>query len=392
MAQFNTLNLPQVHQAAQRANMNKFAMERGQVQAERQDKQYDEEQQLNNTRQLYGSTAVLLDLFDKAPDQVPYAVEELGQVGIEAGWLDPNAFEQIKQDGVTREEIEQLNNSAKIALAQRPGFGQQATQSVGKTWINPETGTMWGMSRDGRSFDTGVPAQQYGLRPVDTAEGSVPFNPATGQTGPVIRGTDPSSMRDVKVEDIKAETEAKTETELRTKSDFADEESFVSDVLAKQQNIDQMQGTIDDIDRAIGLTSWWSTGTQAQIMEGIGATDARELRAALEPVKASLAFDRLQQMRDASKTGGALGQVSERELALLMGSLESLDQAQGAPAMIAALKRVRSHYENVLKYQRAQQSIRQGAPFITTPEEAKALPPGTVFVNPNGDILRVPGG
>ena len=210
MAQFNTLNLPGVMNAAQSYKANEFNRGRAEVQAKRQDTQYDEDQQLNNTKQLYGSTAVLLELFDNAPDQVPFATEELGKIGIEAGWLDPTAFEQIKQDGsITREEIAQLNNSAKMALAQRPGFGQQAKQGVGKTWINPETGTMWGMTRDGQVFDTHTPAQQYGLRPVDTAEGAVPFNPATGQTGEVIRGTDPASMRDVRAAEAGAVAEAK---------------------------------------------------------------------------------------------------------------------------------------------------------------------------------------
>ena len=42
----------------------------------------------------------------------------------------------------------------------------------------------------------------------------------------------------------------------------------------------------------------------------------------------SIGFDRLQAMRDASPTGGALGQVSERELSQLNASIANLRQSQ----------------------------------------------------------------
>jgi hypothetical protein len=42
-------------------------------------------------------------------------------------------------------------------------------------------------------------------------------------------------------------------------------------------------------------------------------------------MKANLAFDKLQAMRNASKTGGALGNVSNEELALLSSTVASLN-------------------------------------------------------------------
>lgn len=58
------------------------------------------------------------------------------------------------------------------------------------------------------------------------------------------------------------------------------------------------------------------------------ATAARDFQADLNTLKANIAFGELQEMRNASKTGGALGQVSERELTLLESSLAGLDQKQ----------------------------------------------------------------
>jgi hypothetical protein len=53
------------------------------------------------------------------------------------------------------------------------------------------------------------------------------------------------------------------------------------------------------------------------------ATDVKNSLATLQSI---VSFDRLQAMREASPTGGALGAVSERELALLQSSLGALSQ------------------------------------------------------------------
>ena len=83
------------------------------------------------------------------------------------------------------------------------------------------------LSRDGQPVDTGQPAQQYGLRPVETAQGMVPFNPSSGSTGPVIQGTDPESMRQKEAADITATEGAKV------------------DVKAREDYVQQQQANID---------------------------------------------------------------------------------------------------------------------------------------------------
>jgi len=63
----------------------------------------------------------------------------------------------------------------------------------------------------------------------------------------------------------------------------------------------------------------------------------------VDTLKANLSFDRLQKMRDESKTGGALGQVSNIELRLLGSALASLDPASKDFAQ--QLKKVEDSYE-----------------------------------------------
>lgn len=74
-----------------------------------------------------------------------------------------------------------------------------------------------------------------------------------------------------------------------------------------------------DMVRKNGGVGW------ASLLAALPDNDARDLQSALKPLLADLGFDRLQEMRDASPTGGALGQVSERELDLLQSSMGNLD-------------------------------------------------------------------
>ncbi|MEK9984052.1 MAG: hypothetical protein VW879_04860 [Opitutae bacterium] len=90
-------------------------------------------------------------------------------------------------------------------------------------------------------------------------------------------------------------------------------------------------------------------GLFATTASEIGGTDAANLRQAISTIESSIGFDRLQKMRDDSPTGGALGQVSERELSLLNASLGSLSQMQSVEQLRTNLERVRTHYDNFIK-------------------------------------------
>lgn len=83
-------------------------------------------------------------------------------------------------------------------------------------------------------------------------------------------------------------------------------------------------------------------------LAGIPGTDARDLRSKLETVKANLGFDRLQQMRDMSPTGGALGAVAVQELTALQSTVASLDQGQSRSELTKSLNKIELHYKNWL--------------------------------------------
>ena len=88
----------------------------------------------------------------------------------------------------------------------------------------------------------------------------------------------------------------------------------------------------DSISRALPLISNWSSGVGSWLSV-IPATDARNLKGLIDTMKANAGFDKLQAMREASPTGGALGQVSERELAFLQNVFGNMETDQ-SPAQL----------------------------------------------------------
>lgn len=89
-------------------------------------------------------------------------------------------------------------------------------------------------------------------------------------------------------------------------------------------------------------------GGSGMVSRVLGAGgEAQTLRALLSPISGAIAFDRLQQMRDESKTGGALGQVSEREISLLSSIAGSLDTAQDTDTLLETLGEIKERFEKI---------------------------------------------
>jgi hypothetical protein len=81
------------------------------------------------------------------------------------------------------------------------------------------------------------------------------------------------------------------------------------------------------------------TGIMGKV-PNIPGSDAANAEALLGTLKSQTAFSVLQTMRNNSKTGGALGQVSDKECELLEDNLAALDKAQSYKAYQAALQKI----------------------------------------------------
>lgn len=86
------------------------------------------------------------------------------------------------------------------------------------------------------------------------------------------------------------------------------------------------------------------TGVRGAI-PNIPGTDAADAEAMLNTLKSQVAFGVLQEMRNQSKTGGALGAVSERELLLLQNNLQALEKAQSFEQMQKSLRNILNYSE-----------------------------------------------
>jgi|GEM_PF-6608356 len=90
------------------------------------------------------------------------------------------------------------------------------------------------------------------------------------------------------------------------------------------QSLDFIDETSGDI---IGPTGFGS------LLANLPNTDAKKLSVLLDGIKSQISIQSLQSMRDNSPTGGALGNVTERELDLLASSFGRIDQS-GPPELL----------------------------------------------------------
>jgi hypothetical protein len=124
----------------------------------------------------------------------------------------------------------------------------------------------------------------------------------------------------------------------------------------QDQKYKSIKGTIAE---ARALAGPGETGFLGPITSKIGGTKARALAGKINTIKANLGFEQLQRMREASPTGGALGQVAVKELERLESTVASLDLGLPTPELLKSLAKVDEHYDN---WQAAVTKSRTAAP------------------------------
>ena len=174
--------------------------------------------------------------------------------------------------------------------------------------------------------------------PVQTSTGIQRFNNRSGQfeqmTGeggkPLLPvSADPNLVGTKKAAEKEAEWQAE-----RIKTYPKARETFKS--LSTQW--DNVESTID---KAIDKVSPFTAGMGAWA-SSIPATPQKDLKETLGTIRANIGFDKLQDMRANSPTGGALGQVSDLENKLLQAVQGSLDQSQSSAQLKENLQTVKA--------------------------------------------------
>ena len=148
---------------------------------------------------------------------------------------------------------------------------------------------------------------------------------------PDIRAAREAEMRRLAIEE--REAQARIDKMKPVKDDRDSDE-------AARQKAYGVISSVDDalaiIDKYGNLAAGWGSLTKA-----LPTTPANLLDKSLDTIKAQIGFAELQAMRDASKTGGALGQVTERELQLLQRTIAAIEPDLSPDALRANLIKVR---------------------------------------------------
>jgi len=128
--------------------------------------------------------------------------------------------------------------------------------------------------------------------------------------------------------------------------------------------IKNVKSTIDSALEQVGYTT---AGLGGKILGGIGMTAPVDLEGALNTIKSNLGFDRLTQMRAESPTGGALGNVSDRELQFLTSTVQSLDQRQSPSALRKNLLLIKEYLDDTTANRTPAQP---GQPILQHPQRS----------------------
>jgi hypothetical protein len=124
-------------------------------------------------------------------------------------------------------------------------------------------------------------------------------------------------------------------------------EAKKSKALANLGSIDQKRTVVSqDIDEALNIARNVPVNGVFSLAEAIPGTPQADVAELLNTIEATIGFDALQEMRNNSPTGGALGSVTERELNLLTATLGSLKQRQSPPQFVRNLKRLKEQLAN----------------------------------------------
>lgn len=128
-----------------------------------------------------------------------------------------------------------------------------------------------------------------------------------------------------------------------------------------------VMGKVDD---ALGKVGFLTTGIPGAVMGMVPGRKAYDLRRDIDTIKANIGFAELQAMREASPTGGALGQVAVQELNMLQAVLSSLDANQSEESLRQGLTKVKQHYEN---WKKAVEQSQGGSEPVQAPKKGDVV-------------------
>lgn len=228
-------------------------------------------------------------------------------------------------------------------------------------------GGYYEMGPDGRPKTIIAPKPDEGPTPqiIQTNEGVFRIDKATGQAIPVTGAEGPLGGKKALSPEDKRQARRTTD------------QSFQS--LGRVRR---------DLQRVDNLPLWKVSGVYGANLPDLKGEEAASARSEIEGLKSKLATIALQNMREASKTGGAVGQVTDREWGFLAQSIANLDtERMTVGALKAQLDEAKRFIEESELVQRRAYKDAFGEdyqnPFENIPDNIRRPD-----VNPKADALR----
>lgn len=318
------------------------------------------------------------------------------RLGLTRGVFDQNFVDSLPRE-YTPQIVEQLKAYG-LTMAQRleDQRGRDQQRETGRHNLATETQTA---TRDTNTNQRGIESNRIAAGQLGVSQGNLGLsrqrlelerNPSGSAKAPVgYRFTQSGDLEKIPggpadVKDVAGELKA---------------QQGASSATAKAAVV------IGKIDEALGRAGFFSTGLTGETLGRIPGTGAYNLEKTLDTIKANIGFKELADMRAASPTGGALGQITERELGFLQAALASLDKGQDEATLRQNLGQVKTHFENWKAAMQQAATGRGGAggqwggtgqPQSANDKPIKIrgddgfnlLPKGAVYVGPDGVTRR----
>lgn len=112
-----------------------------------------------------------------------------------------------------------------------------------------------------------------------------------------------------------------------------------------QDEIIRADVILNAVNQVLPKVDGFTSGFAGTALNKIAGTEAKDVGSLIDTIKANIGFEQLQRMREASPTGGALGNVAIKELEYLQAAMGNLSTSQSPARLRKTLGEVRDHYD-----------------------------------------------
>lgn len=279
---------------------------------------------------------------------------------------DPGLNQMMAQRAARRDDMQSRNRTAEwlrsqgmgqyadaieaggMSAAQAIQLAQQEREMAMAAQRGPEPTAMM------RNYEFFLSQGMTPEQAMEAVRGGTSVNVNTGDAGPEIGtipqgyavvpdATNPSGYRLEAIPGGPAEAERQQAEAER----IAQESMEALSAEQTSQNADMVLDDIGQVKTIVETSKLPTTGAVGALLANFGGTAAHDVQQLTLGIRANIGFDRLQQMREASPTGGALGNVTNQELERLDSVLGSLAQSQSEEQFLRNLNRLEQVYSGI---------------------------------------------